>query len=152
MSINILINKEAVVHGILLSHKKEHIWLNSNEVDEPRVYYTEWSKSEKQMLYICIFAWKWKVKVKSLSRIRLLVTPWTTALQASLSFTISWSLFKFMFIEDMSQDKREKQLFLPKSPETKEIISSGVKNTVPISKNGHHLSLLEQGMWTKDVP
>ena len=57
-----------------------------------------------------------------------------------------------MFIEDMSQDKREKQLFLPKSPETKEIISSGVKNTVPISKNGHHLSLLEQGMWTKDVP
>ena len=24
-------------------------------------------------------AWKWKVKVKSLSRVRLLVTPWTTA-------------------------------------------------------------------------
>ena len=27
-------------------------------------------------------AWKWKVKVKSLSRARLLVTPWTTAYQA----------------------------------------------------------------------
>ena len=26
--------------------------------------------------------WKWKVKVKSLSRVRLLVTPWTTAHQA----------------------------------------------------------------------
>ena len=89
MSINILINKEAVVHGILLSHKKEHIWLNSNEVDEPRVYYTEWSKSEKQMLYICIFAWKWKVKVKSLSRIRLLATPWTPAHQAPLSMGFS---------------------------------------------------------------
>ena len=27
-------------------------------------------------------AWKWKVKVKSLSRVRLLVTPWTVAYQA----------------------------------------------------------------------
>ena len=27
-------------------------------------------------------AWKWKVKVKSLSRVRLLVTPWTAASQA----------------------------------------------------------------------
>ena len=33
-----------VVHihnGILLSHKKEHISVSSNEVDEPRTYYTE---------------------------------------------------------------------------------------------------------------
>ena len=27
-------------------------------------------------------AWKWKVKVKSLSRVQLLVTPWTAAYQA----------------------------------------------------------------------
>ena len=27
-------------------------------------------------------AWKWKVKVNSLSRVRLLVTPWTAAYQA----------------------------------------------------------------------
>ena len=27
-------------------------------------------------------AWKWKVKMKSLSRVRLLVTPWTAAYQA----------------------------------------------------------------------
>ena len=43
-------DKEAVVNiysGILLSHKKEHIWVKVNEVDELRVYYTEWSKSEK---------------------------------------------------------------------------------------------------------
>ena len=30
-------------------------------------------------------AWKWKVEVKSLSRIRLLATPWTAAYQAPLS-------------------------------------------------------------------
>ena len=30
-------------------------------------------------------AWKWKVKVKSLSRVQLLVTPWTAAYQAPLT-------------------------------------------------------------------
>ena len=34
-------------NGILLSHKKERIWVSSDEVDEPRAY-TEWSKSEKE--------------------------------------------------------------------------------------------------------
>ena len=34
-------------------------------------------------------AWKWKVKVKSLSRVRLLVTPWTVAYQAPLSMGFS---------------------------------------------------------------
>ena len=29
--------------------------------------------------------WKWKVKMKSLSRVRLLATPWTAAHQAPLS-------------------------------------------------------------------
>ena len=32
-----------IYNGILHSHKKEHIWVSSNEVDEPRAYYTEWS-------------------------------------------------------------------------------------------------------------
>ena len=43
--------------GILLSHKKEHIWVSSNEVDEPRAYYTEQSKSEreKQVSYINVY-------------------------------------------------------------------------------------------------
>ena len=35
-------------NGILLSHKKEHVWVNSNEVDKPRTYYTEWSESERE--------------------------------------------------------------------------------------------------------
>ena len=32
--------------GIALSHKKKHIWISFNEVDETRTYCTEWSKSE----------------------------------------------------------------------------------------------------------
>ena len=34
--------------NILLSYKKEHIWVSSNEVYEPRIYYTEWSESERE--------------------------------------------------------------------------------------------------------
>ena len=34
-------------------------------------------------------AWKWKVKGKSLSRVRILVTPWTAAYQAPLSMGFS---------------------------------------------------------------
>ena len=44
MSIDSLIDKEIVINiynGILLSHKKDHIWASSNLVDEPRIYYTE---------------------------------------------------------------------------------------------------------------
>ena len=51
MSIDRWMNKEVVVHihnGILLSHKKEHIWVSSDEVDEPRTYYTERSKLERE--------------------------------------------------------------------------------------------------------
>ena len=39
--------------------------------------------------------------VQSLSHIQLFATPWTTACQASLSITSSWSLHKFMFIESV---------------------------------------------------
>ena len=39
--------------------------------------------------------------VQSLSHVRLLATPWTAAQQASLSFTVSWSLLKLMSIESV---------------------------------------------------
>ena len=39
---------------------------------------------------------KIRSSVQLLSRIWLFATPWTAARQASLSFTISWSLFKLM--------------------------------------------------------
>ena len=43
-------DKEVVLYihnGILLSYKKEHIWVSRNEVDENGAYYTEQSKSER---------------------------------------------------------------------------------------------------------
>ena len=39
--------------------------------------------------------------VQSLSCVRLFVTPWTAARQASLSITNSWSLLKLMSIESV---------------------------------------------------
>ena len=61
MSIDRWMDKEAVVHiynGILLRHKKGHSWVSSNEVDEPRAYYTEWSKSErKKQIYTNAYIW-----------------------------------------------------------------------------------------------
>ena len=41
------------------------------------------------------------VVVQLLSCVWLLVTPWTVTCQVSLSFTISWSLRKFMSIKSM---------------------------------------------------
>ena len=32
----------------MFAFKKEYIWISSNEVDETRAYYTEWSKSGKK--------------------------------------------------------------------------------------------------------
>ena len=37
---------------LLLMSKKECILVSSKEVDEPGAYYTEQSKSERQILYI----------------------------------------------------------------------------------------------------
>ena len=41
------------------------------------------------------------VVVQSLSRVQLFVTPWIAACQASLSFTISWTLLKLVSIESV---------------------------------------------------
>ena len=43
------------------------------------------------------------VVIQSLSHVQLSATPWTAAHQSSLSFTISWSLLKFMSIESVMQ-------------------------------------------------
>ena len=51
MSTNRWMDKEVVIHkynGILLSHIMECISANTNEVDEHRAYYTEWSESERE--------------------------------------------------------------------------------------------------------
>ena len=43
--------------------------------------------------------WFWKFWILLFSRVWLFVTPWTTAHQAFLSFTISWGLLTLMSIE-----------------------------------------------------
>ena len=43
----------------------------------------------------------WIFVVQLLSCIQLFVTSWAAALQSSLSFTISWSLLKLMFMESL---------------------------------------------------
>ena len=45
--------------------------------------------------------WNTVAIVQSLHHVQLFVTPWTAACQASLSFTISWSLLKLMSIESV---------------------------------------------------
>ena len=50
------LTKKVAIHiqnGILLSHKKEHIWLSSNKIDEPKTNYTEWSKPEREKRVLC---------------------------------------------------------------------------------------------------
>ena len=44
---------------------------------------------------------QYTIVVQSLSHVWLFATPWTAGRQASLSFTISWSLLRFMSIESM---------------------------------------------------
>ena len=45
--------------------------------------------------------WKINVVVQLLTRVWHFATPWTAALQASLSFTVSWSLLKLMSVESV---------------------------------------------------
>ena len=52
-------------------------------------------------------AWKWKVKVKSLSHVRLLVTPWTAAYQASLPMGFSRQEYCLLCIIIMSLYSKE---------------------------------------------
>ena len=42
---------------ILLSHKRESIWVGSNEVDEPRAYYASKSEREKQIWHMKAYIW-----------------------------------------------------------------------------------------------
>ena len=53
------------------------------------------TQNVNQMVFIVV------VVVQSLSHVWLFVTSWTEARQASLSFTISWSLLRLMSIESV---------------------------------------------------
>ena len=61
MSIDNWMDKEVVVsihNETVLSREKECIWVCSNEVDEPKACYTEWSTSERErQVYINAYVW-----------------------------------------------------------------------------------------------
>ena len=56
------------------------------------------------------------VLVQLLCRVQPFVTPWTAARQTSLSFTISLSLLKLMFIESVMPAIQPSHALLPPSP------------------------------------
>ena len=51
---NPLVSCYVDVIAILCNHTEKHFWVSSNEVNEPRAYYTEWSKKEKHKYDIVI--------------------------------------------------------------------------------------------------
>ena len=57
--------------------------------------------SKRRRVEKSIVADLWVSLVRSLSRVRLFVTPWTPARQASLPITNFWSLLKLMSIESL---------------------------------------------------
>ena len=52
----------------------------------------------------------------SLSRVQLFATPWTEEFQVSLSFTITWSLLKLMFIRSVMSSNQSHPLSSPSPP------------------------------------
>ena len=59
------VDKAAVVpiyNGILLSLKKEQVWVSWIEMDVPRACYTEWNKSEKEKHMLCINEYIWNLE------------------------------------------------------------------------------------------
>ena len=53
----------------------------------------------KCFLFVLFVAFVGGVLIQSLSQVQLFATSWTVARQSSLSFTIPWSLLKFMSTE-----------------------------------------------------
>ena len=89
------------VHGVLQARMLEWVAILSSRGSSPnRVqtqvsyipgrFFTNSATRETPHIYPYIYT--------LLSCVQLFVTPWTAALQASLSFTISWSLFKLTSI------------------------------------------------------
>ena len=52
-------------------------------------------------IHLTMDIWVAPVVIQSLSHVQFFATPWTAVHQASLSFTTSWSLLRFMSIESV---------------------------------------------------
>ena len=89
--------------GITNGREKNLKILKNKMVIELWVYFafSQWWTSIISELWVTPFCFWWKgfSSVQSLSRVWLLVTPWTAALQASLAITNFRSLLRLMSIE-----------------------------------------------------
>ena len=63
------------------------------------------SRSSFEGWRACPLSWLFTVPVQLLGHVRLFVSPWIAAHQASLSFAISWSLIKLMSTESTMPSK-----------------------------------------------
>ena len=100
----------AVVHRLLLwllGSGAQSQWLWGTGLTAPQHVYLSGPGTEpvSPVLAGRFFTTETPVVVQSLSHVRLVATSWTAACQASLSFTISQSLLKFMFIESVMPSK-----------------------------------------------
>ena len=83
---------------LIITHYLLKLFVNSYPHDKVTVNRNECYTNNNINIIIfrhCIAA----VVVQPLSHFQLFVTPWTAAWEASLSFTIPWTLFKLMSIE-----------------------------------------------------
>ena len=89
----------AVVHGVTKSRTRLRDWTE--------LKWTNWIMSLYGLPWwlrrqrICLQCRLCISSVQLLSHVRPFATPWTTACQASLSITISWSLLKLMSIKSV---------------------------------------------------
>ena len=83
------------------SHKLLRAWKLS--IDQERLPSTVMWKRNQLLLYLIyvFFIYFLPFVFQSLSCVLLFVTPWTAAYQASVSFSSSWRLLKFMSIESV---------------------------------------------------
>ena len=82
------------------------------------------------------------IVVQSLSHVLLFATPWTAALQASLSFTISQSLLRFMSTESVMLPNHlilHLPLLSPIYLPSHNVLSPEVQNPFPLSS---HFSII----------
>ena len=84
----------------------KHFWSQFQVLEQ--VFHWKLPEKSFYLLNICYLIHNFKLiasfvlfVVHLLSPVWLFVTPWTAALQASLSFTISWSLLKLIPIESV---------------------------------------------------
>ena len=89
----------AAVHGVTKSQTRLSDWteLNWNYIQTSVRYLTlDWNSLLSLFSNFVVV-----VVIQLLSHVQLFATPWTEAHQASLSFTISWSLLKLMSVESV---------------------------------------------------